>query len=248
MTFKVYIPARYASSRLPGKPLLEVGGKTILQHVYDNACASGADEVVIATDDERIANAAAAFGGAVALTSSAHPSGTDRIAEAVAARGEADETIIVNVQGDEPLLPAAVIGQVAALIMASEDIDIATICEPIDKVAAVTNPNIVKVVRGAGDRALYFSRSPIPYTRDGEINVAHYRRHVGIYAYRAGYLRRFVAMPPSLIEQTECLEQLRALANNATVVAGDAAQDCGIGVDTPADFEQLRARWQDQRS
>lgn len=243
MTFKVYIPARFASTRLPGKPLLEVGGKPILQHVYDNACASGAAEVVIATDDERIANAAAAFGGTVALTSSAHPSGTDRIAEAVAARGEADDTVIVNVQGDEPLLPAAVIAQVAALIDAGEAIDIATICEPLDAPAAVTNPNIVKVVRGAGDRALYFSRAPIPYTRDGDINVAHYRRHVGIYAYRAGYLRRFVALPVSVLEQTECLEQLRALAHNAVVVAGDAVADCGIGVDTPADFERLAARW-----
>jgi 3-deoxy-manno-octulosonate cytidylyltransferase (CMP-KDO synthetase) len=245
VTFKVYIPARYASSRLPGKPLLQVGGKSILQHVYDNACASGATEVVIATDDERIANAAAAFGGTVALTSSAHPSGTDRIAEAVAARGEPDSAIIVNVQGDEPLLPAAVIGQVAALVGASDDIDIATICEPIHDRAAVTDPNIVKVVRAAGDRALYFSRAPIPFTRDGEIDVAHYRRHVGIYAYRAGYLRRFVALPPSQIEQMECLEQLRALADNAVVVVGDAVEDCGIGVDTPADFEQLRARWPD---
>lgn len=239
--FKVYIPARYASSRLPGKPLLEVGGKSILQHVYDNACASGAAEVVIATDDERIANAATAFGGAVALTSSDHPSGTDRIAEAVAARGEPDSTIIVNVQGDEPLLPAAVIAQVAALV--GDDIDIATICEPVHELAAVTNPNIVKVVRGAGDRALYFSRAPIPQSRDGAIDVAHYRRHVGIYAYRAGYLRRFVATPPSELEQIECLEQLRALAHNAVVVVGDAVEDCGIGVDTPADFEQLRARW-----
>lgn len=248
MTFKVYIPARYASSRLPGKPLLEVGGKAILQHVYDNACASGAAEVVIATDDERIANAAAAFGGSVALTSSSHPSGTDRIAEAVAARGEPDNVIIVNVQGDEPLLPAAVIGQVAALVGASDDIDIATICEPIHDLAAVTDPNIVKVVRAAGDRALYFSRAPIPYTRDGDINVAHYRRHVGIYAYRAGYLRRFVATPPAQLEQTESLEQLRALAHNAVIVAGDAVEDCGIGVDTPADLEQLRARWRDERS
>ena len=243
MTFKVYIPARYASTRLPGKLLLEVGGKSILRHVYDNACASGAAEVVIATDDDRIAAAAAAFGGAVALTSSAHPSGTDRIAEAVAARGEADSTIIVNVQGDEPLLPAAVIGQVAALIDADDAIDVATICEPVDDPAAVTDPNIVKVVRAVGDRALYFSRAPIPFTRDGDIDVVHYRRHVGIYAYRAGYLRRFVALPPSALEQTERLEQLRALAHNAVVVAGDAVADCGIGVDTPADFERLRARW-----
>lgn len=243
MTFKVYIPARYASTRLPGKLLLEVGGKSILRHVYDNACASGAAEVVIATDDDRIAAAAAAFGGAVALTSSAHPSGTDRIAEAVAARGEADSTIIVNVQGDEPLLPAAVIGQVAALIDADDVIDVATICEPVDDPAAVTDPNIVKVVRAVGDRALYFSRAPIPFTRDGDIDVVHYRRHVGIYAYRAGYLRRFVALPPSALEQTERLEQLRALAHNAVVVAGDAVADCGIGVDTPADFERLRARW-----
>lgn len=243
MPFKVYIPARFASTRLPGKPLLEIGGRSILRHVYDNACASGAREVVIATDDERIANAASAFGATVAMTSGAHPSGTDRIAEAVAARGEADDTVIVNVQGDEPLLPGAVIGQVAALLTAGDAIDIATICEPVDDLAAVMNPNIVKVVRGAGERALYFSRAPIPHTRDGDINLAHYRRHVGIYAYRAGYLQRFVALPPSELEQIECLEQLRALAHNAVVVAGDAAADCGLGIDTPADYERLRAQW-----
>jgi len=242
--FKVYIPARYGSRRLPGKPLLKICGKPLIQHVYENALSSGAQEVVIATDDERIAEVAARFGALVVGTDSGHVSGTDRIAEAVAKRGEGDDTIIVNLQGDEPELPAAVIYQVAALIETHRDADIASICEPIVEAAEIDDPNIVKVVRATDNRALYFSREPIPHgaLRSAEAR-AHYRRHVGIYAYRVSYLHRFVAAGPADLERIESLEQLRALANNDIIVVADAIAECGIGVDTRADLDRLIERW-----
>ncbi len=244
MSFKVYIPARYASSRLPGKLLLSIGGKPLVQHVYENAVSSGADEVVIATDDERIFEAARKFGAVVVRTRDSHLSGTDRIAEAVAGRGESDDTIVVNVQGDEPRLPGSVIRQVARLLESNPVADITTVCEPVGSEPAVNDPNVVKVVRTADDRALYFSRAPIPHARDAHaVNLDYYRRHVGIYAYRAAYLRRFVDAPPAALEQVERLEQLRALAGGAVIIVADAAAHCGIGVDTPADFEHLRERW-----
>ncbi len=245
MTFKVYIPARYASTRLPGKPLLSVGGKSLIRHVHDNAVASGATEVVVATDDERIADHVAAFGGRVQLTSVSHASGTDRIAEATAARGEHDDTIIVNVQGDEPRLPPDVIRQVAELIERDAATDIATVCEPLGDAAALDDQNIVKVVRSNTDRALYFSRAAIPHGRDGrDATLGIYRRHVGIYAYRVAYLRRFVDLQPAALEILERLEQLRACADDATIVCADAVADCGVGVDTPADVERLREAWE----
>jgi 3-deoxy-manno-octulosonate cytidylyltransferase (CMP-KDO synthetase) len=244
MTFKVYIPARYASSRLPGKPLLQVGGKPIIQHVYDNARSSGAEEVVIATDDDRIAAAARDFGATVARTRDTHLSGTDRIAEAVAARGERDDTVIVNVQGDEPQLPAAVIRQVASVVASNRAADIASVCEPLHDALDIDDANIVKVVRADDDRALYFSRAAIPHAREGRSGVfAHYRRHVGIYAYRVAYLRRYVATAQSALERIECLEQLRALSGNAVILVPDAVAECGVGVDTRADFERLCERW-----
>lgn len=244
MKFKVYIPARYASKRLPGKPLLSIGGKPMIQHVYENALASGANEVVIATDDERIAVVAEGFGAAVARTRRGHVSGTDRIAEAVAARGEGDAAIIVNVQGDEPELPGSVIRQVAGLIESNDGADIASVCEPILEASAIDDPNIVKVVRAVDHRALYFSRQAIPHAREGRAAArAHYRRHVGIYAYRVAYLRRFVDTPPAELEQIESLEQLRALAGNAVIIVADAVAECGVGVDTRADFDRLVERW-----
>ena len=245
MTFKVYIPARHASSRLPGKPLLRLAGKAILQHVYENARKSGAEEVVIATDDERIADAAINFGATVAYTHSRHLSGTDRIAEAVAARGEPDDHIIVNVQGDEPQLPASVIQQVAGIMESKPDIAIASVCEPFDHASEIDDPNIVKVVRATDQRALYFSRAPIPYVRDGrDANLANYRRHVGIYAYRVRYLKQFVGAPPGELEQLERLEQLRALALNATIIVADAIAPCGVGIDTRDDYERLLKQWE----
>lgn len=245
MSFKVYIPARYAATRLPGKPLLEIHGKPLIQHVYERALASGAAEVVIATDDDRIAAVARGFGATACMTSPTLPSGSDRIAAAARQRGEADDQVIVNVQGDEPRMPAAVIGQVAALA-AEASCDIATVCEPL-QAAQLFDPNVVKVVRDQGQRALYFSRAPIPWSRDefahgqhATTHLALYRRHVGIYAYRVGFLQRFVASPPGELERIESLEQLRALGFGACILAADALEPCGVGVDTPADLERLR--------
>lgn len=244
MSFKVYIPARHASSRLPGKVLLPVGGRPMLERVYARARASGATEVVIATDDERIARVAADFGASVCLTDPALPSGTDRIAAAAAARGEAADQVIVNLQGDEPFMPPAVIAQVAHLLEGDDAPDIATVCEPLATREDWTNPNIVKVARTLDDFALYFSRAPIPFLRDGEWTPGPlYRRHVGLYAYTVGFLRRYVAWPAATLEETEKLEQLRALAHGARIRVPDAVAPCGVGVDTPADLARADALW-----
>lgn len=243
--FKVYIPARYGASRLPGKPLLDVGGKPLVQHVYERACESGAEDVIIATDDERIERASKQFGASTCMTSGEHRSGTDRIAEAVRINNEAPELVIVNVQADEPTMPAAVIRQVAELA-ADPGCDLATVCEPL-AAAQLFDPNVVKVVRDAQMRALYFSRAPIPWSRDdfadgGQTTSALeiYRRHVGIYGFRVQFLERFVGNAPARIEEIECLEQLRALYFGATIIAADANANCGTGVDTESDLEALR--------
>ncbi len=246
MNFHVYIPARYGATRLPGKPLLELDGRPLIAHVYDRACESGAQRVVIATDDERIADAARACGAEVCLTDAALPSGTDRIAAAARALGEAADTPIVNLQGDEPRMPAAVIRQVAE-VLAAGGCDMATVCEPL-AVAQIADPNVVKVVRDADDRALYFSRAAVPWDRAAFASGAPasrpqcYRRHVGIYGYRVDYLEHFVRLAPAALEQIEALEQLRALVDGAVIRVPDAVAECGIGVDTPADLERLRGR------
>jgi len=248
LSFKVYIPARFAATRLPGKPLLDIAGKPLIQHVWERACDSGASEVVIAADDERIVRAAQLFGATVCLTSPELASGTDRIAAAVKDRAEAPDTVIVNLQGDEPLMPAAVIRQVAERA-GDDDCHIATVCEPLCE-EQVFDPNVVKVVCDRNHYALYFSRAPIPWDRnafnacvEGQAvpNLQHYRRHVGIYGYTADYLARFVALPAAEIEQIELLEQLRALAQGARIAVPDAVADCGTGVDTPADLARVRA-------
>jgi 3-deoxy-manno-octulosonate cytidylyltransferase (CMP-KDO synthetase) len=240
MVFKVYIPARYASTRLPGKALLPLAGKPIVQHVYENAVDSGAAEVIIATDDDRIAAAARGFGASVIDTSNSHESGTDRVAEAVSFREEPDDAIVVNVQGDEPQLPATVIRQVAQVLESDQAVDIATVCEPVLDERDIDDPNIVKVVRDSSERALYFSRAAIPYIRDGRgADLAMYRRHVGIYAYRSAYLREFVAMPVAKLEEWEKLEQLRALSATAVIAVPDAIAPCGVGVDTRSDYDRL---------
>ena len=243
LNFKVYIPARYESTRLPGKLLLEVKGQTILEYVYRNACASGASEVVIATDHREIEAAARTFGAEVVLTDPQHDSGTDRIAEAARLRGERDEQLIVNVQGDEPLLPPQVITQVAALLEENSGASIATLCEDFAADEDVANPNVCKVVRTVTQRALYFSRAAVPFCRDQHQNAMQrsaIRRHIGIYAYRVGFLNRFVALPASRLEQIEKLEQLRALENNFDIVVADACDDCGFGIDTQSDFDRFR--------
>lgn len=248
MGFKVVIPARYGSSRLPGKPLLEIAGRPMVAHVYARACQSGADEVLIATDDERIAAAAQAVGAPVVMTSATHPSGTDRLQEVARLRGWADDVIVVNVQGDEPLIPPAVIDQVAANLAASRVAGIATLAEPLREAAQLFNPNVVKLVRDAQGHALYFSRAPLPWARDAFAKDTStlppcdlYLRHLGIYAYRVGFLHAYVQWPPAALEQLEALEQLRALYHGVKIHVDVAAVALPLGVDTAEDLERVRA-------
>ncbi len=253
MSFKVVIPARYASTRLPGKPLAEWRGKPIVQWVYEAACRSSADTVIVATDDPRIGAALrAARKGQTpvfVLTRAEHPSGTDRVAE-VAVRDAlawSDDEIVVNVQGDEPLMPPALIDQVAALLAGDPGAGIGTLCTPVETLEEFLNPNIVKVVCTAQGRALYFSRAPIPWHRDGAVaglasqtRFEGAMRHIGLYAYRVASLRRLTQMPPTPFERAERLEQLRALETGMPIAVGIARELPGPGVDTPEDLERLR--------
>lgn len=241
--FRIVIPSRYASSRLPGKPLLKIAGKPLLQWVYEHACASGAGEVVVATDDERIAEAARGFGAHVAMTSPVHPSGTDRVAEVAHQLGWAGDDIVVNLQGDEPLMPPALIGQVAQLLGAVPQAHIATLAARITQLAALLDPNVVKVVADPAGRALYFSRAPIPWSRDtapagiaSQRDFTGARRHIGLYAYRVAALQRLQRLPPSLLEQIEKLEQLRALENGLHIQVADALAAPGPDVNTAEDL------------
>lgn len=229
--YRIVIPARYASQRLPGKPLREICGKPMIEWVYRAANRAAASEVVVATDDTRIADTVEAFGGRACLTDSAHQSGTDRILEVARQLKWDADTMIVNLQGDEPLMPAANIDQVAGNL-ARSDCAMATLYEPVDAEAA-GNPNLVKLVHDAGGRALYFSRSPIPYDRSGN---ARYLGHIGIYAYRVGFIETFSALPPSELERAEALEQLRALANGYAVHCAAACEKPGPGIDTEEDL------------
>jgi 3-deoxy-manno-octulosonate cytidylyltransferase (CMP-KDO synthetase) len=246
--FRVVIPARYASARLPGKALMSIGGKPMVQWVYERARASGADDVLIATDDLLIVSAGHSFGAEVLMTSPSHTSGTDRIAEVARERGWPANDIVVNVQGDEPLIPPAVIKQVAQLLASHRDAHIATLATPIDSLEEFLNPNAVKVVADAQGRALYFSRAPIPWHRDGAATgtsgqrvFAGSRRHVGIYAYRVGALLRLASLPPTALEQAEKLEQLRALENGLEIRVADALERPGPDVNTVEDFERVLA-------
>lgn len=248
MSFSVIIPARYASTRLPGKPLLDIAGKPMLQRVYERAALSDAGRVIIATDDERIETAARDFGAEVVMTSSEHESGTDRLQEVVSRLGFGDGEIVVNVQGDEPLIPPAVINQVAANLAASPEAGIATLVEPIIDIETVFNPNAVKVTIDKLGRALYFSRAPMPWSRDSfggdkpELpQGANYYRHIGIYAYRVSLLHQFVSWPVAELERTERLEQLRAMENGVAIMAQRALQPIPAGVDTQADLDAVRA-------
>jgi len=249
MSFSVVIPARYASSRFPGKPLADLAGKPMLQHVYERACESEAVRVIIATDDDRIAEVARNFGAEVCMTSSEHPSGTDRLQEVVHTLGFYADDIVVNVQGDEPLIPPRIINQVAHNLMALPMAGIATLSEPIETVEALTNPNVVKVVTDHKGMALYFSRAPIPWPRDSFMDEAGracmpqgfpWQRHIGLYAYRVKLLNDFVRWPPAALEQTECLEQLRALWNGVGIHVDAADETPPAGVDTPEDLERIR--------
>lgn len=244
--FVVVIPARYGSSRLPGKPLADIDGKSMIERVYQQALQSNAREVIVATDDARVFEAVNAFGGKVCMTSSEHESGTDRLAEVAAYYQWSQETIVVNVQGDEPLIPPQVINQVAELMMMHQQADITTLAEPLQQLDEVMNPNIVKVVSRHDQRALYFSRAPIPWDRDhfsqtGQtLHSEVYRRHIGIYAYRVHLLQRFVQWPAAQLEQIEKLEQLRAMEQGAHIYIADACAEVPGGVDTEADLERMR--------
>jgi 3-deoxy-manno-octulosonate cytidylyltransferase (CMP-KDO synthetase) len=239
LRFRVVIPARFDSSRLPGKALLPLAGKPMLQWVHERARASRAAEVVVATDDERIASAARGFGADVALTARTHLSGTDRIAEVAATRNWLDDDVVVNVQGDEPLIPPVVIDQVAMLLTTHARADIATLAVKLDSAADLQDPNVVKVACDANGRALYFSRAPVPWNRDAPTTLtgAHLR-HVGIYAYRVAALRRLAALAPTRLEQIEKLEQLRALENGMEIRVALAVERPLADVNTSADLER----------
>lgn len=239
MSFRVVIPARFDSSRLPGKVLLPLAGKPMLQWVHERARASGASDVCIATDDERIATSARGFGADVAMTARTHVSGTDRIAEVAMSRQWRDEDIVVNVQGDEPLIPPVVIDQVAKVLAAHARADIGTLAVKIDSLADFSDPNVVKVACDAGGRALYFSRAQIPFNRDtpGVVPPAALR-HIGIYAYRVAALRKLAGLTPTRLEQVEKLEQLRALENGMEIRVELAMERPLADVNTAADLER----------
>ena len=247
MSFRVVIPARYASTRLPGKPLADIAGKPMVVRVVEAAQQSGAEEIIVATDDVRVREAVAAHGHAVAMTRCDHASGTDRIAEVAAQRGWSDDTIVVNVQGDEPLIDPLLIADVARALEADRAASIATAAHRIQDITDFLNPNVVKVVTAANGHALYFSRAPIPWHRDGLARrqetlpdelVAH--RHIGLYAYRVGFLHRYGELAPAPIEQWEALEQLRALWHGFHIHVIECACAPQPGVDTAADLERVR--------
>lgn len=238
-SFTVIIPARLASTRLPDKALADIGGKPMITRVLDQAAQSGASRVVVATDSEVIAEVVRNAGGEACLTSSEHPSGTDRLQEAASVLGLSGDDVIVNVQGDEPLIPPAVIDQVASLLMQSSA-RMASLYEKITEKRDADNPNVVKVVTNERDEALYFSRARIPFDRDGIAQVGVCRRHLGIYAYRASLLDDFVAWGACELESIEKLEQLRAMYHGVTIKMAEAVSMIPPGVDTVEDLERAR--------
>jgi 3-deoxy-manno-octulosonate cytidylyltransferase (CMP-KDO synthetase) len=246
LKFSVIIPARYASSRLPGKPLVDLAGRPMVVRVADQARRSGADEVLIATDHEGIAAAAARHGYQAVMTNARHASGTDRLAEVAARRRYAAGHVIVNVQGDEPLIDPLLIRQVAGLLRRREA-HMATAAHPMRDARELANPNAVKVVLDDDGYALYFSRAPIPYARDAFARGIRaiprglpVYRHLGIYAYRAGFLRRFTRLAPAAIERFEALEQLRALAHGYRIAVAITRRAPHPGVDTATDLRRVR--------
>jgi len=245
MSFVVLIPARLQSTRLPDKPLADIHGVPMVVHVARRAAMSRAARVVVAADDARITSACQAHGVAALLTRADHPSGSDRLAEACEQLALDGDDVVVNVQGDEPLIAPAMIDACAGLLVARPDCVMSTVAHVIDEAAEFANPNVVKVVLDADGRALYFSRAPIPHWRDkpGSQALADPAplRHVGLYAYRAGFLRRFPALPPSPLEQLEALEQLRVLWHGERIAVHVSPERPGPGVDTPADLERVRA-------
>ena len=249
MSFTVLIPARLASTRLPDKPLADIGGLPMVVRVAQRACASGAARVVVAADDRRIVDACTAHGVEALLTRTDHPSGSDRLAEACTQLALADDAIVVNVQGDEPLIDPALIDAVARVLAAQDEAVMSTAAHPIGSAEEFANPNVVKVVLDARGHALYFSRAPIPCWRDGVAREGAQAvprdpaplRHIGIYGYRAGFIRRFPTLTPAPVESTEALEQLRALWHGYRIAVHVSADNPGPGVDTPEDLARVRA-------
>ncbi|WP_194090465.1 3-deoxy-manno-octulosonate cytidylyltransferase [Vibrio hibernica] len=244
MSFTVVIPSRYQSSRLPGKPLADIAGKPMVQRVYDQAMQSGAERVIVATDDARIQSVVESFGGEVCMTSPDHQSGTERLAEVIKKMAIADAHIIVNVQGDEPLIPPSIIKQVANNL-ANSIAPMATLAVEITHESEVFNPNAVKVVTDKDGYALYFSRASIPWDRDAwasdpKIVKNALMRHIGIYAYRAGFINTYISWQPSALEQIESLEQLRVLWYGEKIHVAVAKEAPAAGVDTPEDLELVR--------
>ena len=255
--FSVVVPARFASTRLPGKPLAQIAGRPMIAHVASRVAESGARDIVVATDDARVLQVAASTDARALMTREDHASGSDRVMEVAEACGWPDDHVVVNVQGDEPLIPAVVIDQVAGILDRSTGVDVATLSEPLHDTRDVLDENIVKVVVAASGCALYFSRAPIPYLRGGipasasggergwepgrgPVREPVWQRHIGIYAYRVAALRRFVTLPVGRLERTESLEQLRFLENGMSIAVEEALAPVPGGVDTPADLERVR--------
>lgn len=249
MQFHIIIPARYASTRLPGKPLRQLAGKSILQHVYEQANKSLAKSVIIATDDERIKQAADAFGADVCMTSTEHTSGTERLAEVIDIKEFAEDDIILNLQGDEPMMPPACLDQVASLLVDNAECKMASLCEPVTTVEDLFDPNVVKVVLDKNRHAIYFSRAPLPWHRDdfaGNAKVLPsdkdlYYRHIGLYAYRAGFIKTYLTLAASPIEKAESLEQLRVLWHGYKIAMDIARESPGPGIDTEDDLQKVEA-------
>ena len=242
MTFHIIIPARFESTRLPGKPLLEIAGKPMIQHVYERAEESGAASVTVATDNLRVEEVVREFGGNACLTNDRHVSGTDRLAEAAQIIGLHDDDLVINLQGDEPMMPASLISQVAETLKNDKHAVVATSCVRMHDPAQYSDTNIVKVVTDRFNHALYFSRASIPFLRDVTSEHEHrVFRHIGLYAYRCGFLAEFTQFSPCSLEHVEALEQLRVLWYGGKIAVMETTDDPGHGVDTPDDLQRVRA-------
>jgi len=261
VSFTVIIPARYASTRLPGKLLLDIEGKPLIRRVYEQAVQSRAQRVIIATDDERIRAAAEGFGAQVCMTSSRHRTGTERLAEVCQLEQIPEDAIVVNLQGDEPLIPPPLLDQVANNLQQYSQASISTLCVRIHNIDEVLNPHAVKVVFDQSGYALYFSRAPIPWDRDDfpdavteftshkdrlNLNRVNYYRHIGLYAYRAGFIQHYLTLEPGPLETVEALEQLRVLFHGYKIHVETACAEPGLGIDTAADLEVVRSLIREQ--
>lgn len=252
MTTHIIIPARYNSARLPGKALLDIAGKPMLQHVYERALATGIKHISIATDDQRIYDSAIHFNATVVMTNAKHTTGTDRIHEATEKLGLNDEDIIINVQGDEPLFPLSSVKQLTDILTQDTTLGMATLCSVLRDKNELFNRNVVKVVRDKQSNALFFSRATIPWSRDAfnadadgsQVDLQHYRAHIGIYAYRVKFLQQYVKWAVSPLEEIERLEQLRVLWHGEKIHVADARERSVFDVNTPDDLQKIRQWWQ----